>query len=57
MVEDAHGPPGSEKRVGVLPLVCEAAQRMTLLVSLPLLLVCSPMPYLQCSGDPVGRYV
>lgn len=40
-MEDAHGPPASEGRVGVLPLVCEAAQRMTLLVPRPLLLVCS----------------
>lgn len=37
-MEDAHGPPASEGRVGVLPLVCEAAQRMTLLVARPLLL-------------------
>ena len=31
MTEDANGLPASEGRVGVLPLVCEAAQRMTLL--------------------------
>jgi hypothetical protein len=24
-MEDAHGPPAIEERVGVLPLVCEAA--------------------------------
>jgi len=38
-MEDSHGPPASEGRVGVLPLVCEAVQRMTLLVARPLLLV------------------
>jgi hypothetical protein len=38
-MEDAHGPPATEGRVGVLPLVCEAAQRLTLLVARPLLLV------------------
>jgi hypothetical protein len=38
-MEDAHGAPASEGRVGVLPLVCEAAQRMTLLVAAGLLAI------------------
>jgi len=29
MMEDAHGTPASEGRVGVLPFVCEAAQQLT----------------------------
>jgi hypothetical protein len=28
-MEDAHGAHASEGRVGVLPLVCEAAQQLT----------------------------
>ena len=38
-MEVAHGPPPSEGRFGVLPWVCEATQRMTLLVARALLLV------------------
>jgi len=45
-MEDAQGPPASEGRVGVLPLVCEAVQRMTLFVARSLLLVRSTMPCL-----------
>jgi len=29
MMEDAHGTPASEGRVGALPFVCEAAQQLT----------------------------
>lgn len=52
MMEDAHGPPANEGRVGVLPFVCEAAQQLK-----RSWLVCSTMPCLPCSRDPVRRYV
>jgi hypothetical protein len=56
-MEDALGLPSSEGRVGVLPLACETAQQLTLLVARSLLLVCSTTPWLPMRWDQVRRYV
>jgi hypothetical protein len=47
-MEDAHGPPASEGRVGLSPLACEAAQRMTLFAFL--LVDHWLLPWLQPAG-------